>query len=28
LQKCRKSGNQLFRCFVNATKENPASLSC
>ncbi|HBA7102572.1 TPA: Hha toxicity attenuator, partial [Escherichia coli] len=24
----RKSGNRLFRCFVNATKENPASLSC
>ncbi|HGE4234158.1 TPA: Hha toxicity attenuator, partial [Escherichia coli] len=23
-----KSGNRLFRCFVNATKENPASLSC
>ncbi|HGU2391395.1 Hha toxicity modulator TomB, partial [Escherichia coli] len=22
------SGNRLFRCFVNATKENPASLSC
>ncbi|HGF4672336.1 Hha toxicity attenuator, partial [Shigella sonnei] len=21
-------GNRLFRCFVNATKENPASLSC
>ncbi|HCN9734205.1 TPA: Hha toxicity attenuator, partial [Escherichia coli] len=20
--------NRLFRCFVNATKENPASLSC
>ena len=28
LQKWRKSGNRLFRCFVNATKENPASLSC
>lgn len=25
LQKWRKSGNRLFRCFVNATKENPAS---
>ncbi|STF32923.1 putative cytoplasmic protein [Escherichia coli] len=23
LQKWRKSGNRLFRCFVNATKENP-----
>ncbi|MHA6382504.1 Hha toxicity modulator TomB, partial [Escherichia coli] len=22
------NGNRLFRCFVNATKENPASLSC
>ena len=28
LQKWRKSGNRLFRCFVNATKENRASLSC
>ncbi|EKA2080481.1 Hha toxicity attenuator, partial [Salmonella enterica] len=23
-----KSGNRLFRCFVNATKANPVSLSC
>ncbi|MGU7802662.1 Hha toxicity modulator TomB, partial [Escherichia coli] len=22
------SGNRLFRCFVNASRENPASLSC
>ena len=28
LQKWRKSGNRLFRCFVNASRENPASLSC
>ena len=28
LQKWRKSGNRLFRCFVNACRENPASLSC
>ncbi|EAM5264019.1 Hha toxicity attenuator, partial [Salmonella enterica subsp. enterica serovar Heidelberg] len=24
----RKSGNRLFRCFVNATRANPVSLSC
>ncbi|MDR8350844.1 Hha toxicity attenuator, partial [Acinetobacter baumannii] len=24
----KKSGNRLFRCFVNASRENPASLSC
>ena len=23
LQKWRKSGNRLFRCFVNASKANP-----
>ncbi|EAM4844917.1 Hha toxicity attenuator, partial [Salmonella enterica] len=23
-----KSGNRLFRCFVNATRANPVSLSC
>ncbi|MBZ6824944.1 Hha toxicity attenuator, partial [Klebsiella pneumoniae] len=28
LQKWKKSGNRLFRCFVNASRENPASLSC
>lgn len=28
LQKWRKSGNRLFRCFVNATRANPVSLSC
>ena len=28
LQKWRKSGNRLFRCFVNASRENPVSLSC
>ncbi|EAP9425862.1 Hha toxicity attenuator, partial [Salmonella enterica subsp. enterica serovar Infantis] len=22
------SGNRLFRCFVNATRANPVSLSC
>ncbi|EGU3612200.1 Hha toxicity attenuator, partial [Salmonella enterica] len=27
-QKGRKSGNRLFRCFVNATRANPVSLSC
>jgi len=27
LQKWRKSGNRLFRCFVNASRENPVSLS-
>ncbi|ALB54094.1 Hha toxicity modulator TomB [Cronobacter turicensis] len=27
LQKWRKSGNRLFRCFINASKENPVSLS-
>ena len=26
--KVEKSGNRLFRCFVNASRENPASLSC
>ncbi|EAO1493523.1 Hha toxicity attenuator, partial [Salmonella enterica subsp. enterica serovar 4,[5],12:i:-] len=26
--KWRKSGNRLFRCFVNATRANPVSLSC
>ncbi|ECJ3474380.1 Hha toxicity attenuator, partial [Salmonella enterica] len=24
----RKSGNRQFRCFVNATRANPVSLSC
>ncbi|EKM5052295.1 Hha toxicity attenuator, partial [Salmonella enterica subsp. enterica serovar Infantis] len=24
----RRSGNRLFRCFVNATRANPVSLSC
>ena len=28
LQKWKKSSNRLFRCFVNASRENPASLSC
>ena len=28
LQKWRKSGNKLFRCFVDASRENPVSLSC
>ncbi|EMF6804621.1 Hha toxicity modulator TomB [Salmonella enterica] len=28
LQKWRKSGNRLFRCFVKATRANPVSLSC
>ena len=28
LQKWRKSGNKLFRCFVNASRANPVSLSC
>ncbi len=28
LQKWRKSGNRLFRCFTNASKENPVSHSC
>lgn len=28
LQKWRKSGNRLFRCFDNVSRENPASLSC
>ncbi|EJJ5029751.1 Hha toxicity attenuator, partial [Salmonella enterica] len=23
-----KSGNRQFRCFVNATRANPVSLSC
>ena len=27
LQKWRKSGNRLFRCFVNVSKANPVSLS-
>lgn len=27
LQKWHKSGNRVFRCFVNASKDNPASLS-
>jgi hha toxicity modulator TomB len=28
LQKWRKSGNRLFRCFVNVSRANPVSLSC
>ncbi|WP_165460165.1 Hha toxicity modulator TomB [Atlantibacter sp.] len=27
LQKWRKSGNRLFRCFINVSKANPVSLS-
>jgi len=27
LQKWRKSGNRLFKCFVNVSKANPVSLS-
>ncbi|MBJ3814650.1 Hha toxicity modulator TomB [Shimwellia pseudoproteus] len=27
LQKWHKSGNRLFRCFVNASRANPVSLS-
>lgn len=28
LQKWRKTGNKLFRCFVNVSKANPVSHSC